>query len=83
MEKIEQLTQMNITPENDGVEGQPQIEPSLYCIFNIKQINDGTLSVAIKSNNTSKNVKSYSVLFQCARGKKSQITLLFFLLTQY
>lgn len=32
MEKIEQQTKMNITTQNDGVAGQPQIEPSLLYI---------------------------------------------------
>lgn len=49
-------TKMNITTQNDGVAGQPQIEPSFYCTFNIKQIFDSILSVAIRGDRTSKAV---------------------------
>lgn len=55
---------MNITTQNDGVAGQPQIEPSFYCIFNIKQIFDSTLSAAIRTSRTSKNVRAVVLLLE-------------------
>lgn len=47
---------------------KPQLEPCLYCKFNIKHIYDCTLSVALRSNNTCRNGRSSSVFVAVRYG---------------